>query len=405
MKKLALASAGASTFLVETQETRIAVGWRRREVCPETGSGGANAVFSLQKEHQLLLKSSNKKNSCLDPSHSGSPTALIDPPRNDRSSSSNPAISSSVGPAQRPKPNPPMRRSSEISNTCSSASQTNMNFIGCSSPTYESNTSELAVHIESGGLSNIPSNPDSSSTSPNVPLCVNVSLQSISTSPVTRSLSRSSTPSPPPPPPPIQLHYPYPAMQSHVHHGQSHSLGINSPFVPNINRPTSGSVAHAVAAKSRPTLTSHGSHLANSPCQIPFAPPSPTHQTSRMSFTPSTRGSVTRRSTTVTAHPLQADTTTNASNYSTPFVSSQNKVSPVGQQQYPSRSTTQHILSPTGGHHFPAYPAVRQHITSGLPATSLTNLRGGRAPVPPASSALSSSGGSLGSGHVCINGK
>lgn len=325
----------------------------------------------------------------------------MDSLRTDKPSISN-VPSSSAGPTQRPKPNPPMRRSSEITNTHSCTSSVNLNFARTSSPNSGPNINELAVHAESEDVTGNASSLDLANISRDIPVSVSVTLHSTSTSPITHTSSRSSTPSPPPPPPPIQLHYPYPGMQSHVHHGQSRNIGVNSPFVPNTTRPLMASVTHVISTKPRPTLTPHGSHPVNSPYQVPFITPSSTNQTSRMSFTPSTRGSAARRSPTVISRPLQTDPT---ANYPTPFLSSQPKVSSVSHQQYPPRSMNQHILSPTGGHHFPAYPTARQYGTSVLSTAGSANARDVRSPVPPASSSLSSAGGPLGSGHVCINGK
>lgn len=364
-----------------------------------------NRFEHLQKEHQLLLNSYNKKSTCLDSTDYESSVALIDSLRTDKPSISG-APSSSAGPTQRPKPNPPMRRSSEITNTNSCTSSVNSNFARTSSPNSGSNINELAVHIESEDVTGNASSPDLANISRDVPVSVSVTLHSTSTSPVIHTSSRSSTPSPPPPPPPIQLHYPYPGMQSHVHHGQSRNLGVNSSFAPNTTRPAVTSVTHVISTKPRPTLTSHGSHPVNPPYQVPFITPSSTNQTSRMSFTSSTRGSVARRSPIIVSRPLQTDPTANSANYPTPFLSSQPKVSSVSHQQYPPRSMNhQHILSPTGGHHFPAYPTARQYGASLLSTAGSANARDVRSPVPPASSSLSSAGGPLGSGHVCINGK
>ncbi|VDP93953.1 unnamed protein product, partial [Echinostoma caproni] len=178
-----------------------------------------------------------------------------------------------------------MRRSSEISNNSGLVSPSPTNATGDLSPVNGTNTSELNINVDSEGHPSGPASPDSSSISPSAPLSVNVPVNSATTSPIQRPSSRSSTPSPPPPPPPIQLHYPYPGIQSHLHHGQPRSTGINSPFTPNTTRPASISMTHGMTTKSRPALSSHGSHPANSSYQAPFVSMSPQTQTSRMSFT------------------------------------------------------------------------------------------------------------------------
>ncbi|KAF5394181.1 hypothetical protein PHET_12093, partial [Paragonimus heterotremus] len=311
----------------------------------------------------------------------------------------------------RQKPDPPIRRSSEISTMATIPSP-----LGTSSSLAVSQTNgPTHLKISCDDHSFISSQSDMSTTdvSSNIdPLTIKVSQTEARVSPKTSSGSRSSTPSPPPPPPPIQLHYPYPGMQNYLQHSQTRNSGHPPYLTSTAGRPVSGSPTHTGAlhaAKVRAASSAFPSHQPAT--QQTSHPTSPSVHSGGRSHQPSiaiTRGLLSRKPVTLNT-PLTAHSSSHSVHfhhpYPTAFASGQQKPSSSASGLCPQRGSIAVPPGPhpTNNHHFPLYYAGRLHQTS--TSTVNTNMRSSRSSASPSSGSLAGGNASVGAEHMCINGK
>ncbi|KAK4469348.1 hypothetical protein MN116_006909 [Schistosoma mekongi] len=300
------------------------------------------------------------------------------------------------------KPNPPQRRSSDmtthVSPTC--------NLISAGSILI-SNNSNHSGNTTSGGFPATVEPCFSSSKSPgNASEKSNSQLSVVP--PTTSPPSRSSTPSPPPPPPPMQLHYPYPGMQGHLNHASKSHSGP-PPFLPSTssNRLISNSMSHTAVVqtcKSRNLI----SYQPSAPYQPSYSSPNHTVVISGRAANNSIHSSrgATRKPMSVN---VQHTNFHHHNPHSSPrpvssFIQPQSKPPSVA-LQFSQHSglvsiTTPH--PPVGGHHFPTHSSHRSHSSVTNPATSNARPRN---PIQNNQSGLSVAVSVMGAGHVCVNGK
>ncbi|CAH8493635.1 unnamed protein product [Dicrocoelium dendriticum] len=307
---------------------------------------------------------------------------------------------------QRFKPDPPARRSSEITSSVSG-------YTGCSSIDGSCNDmhSELTQPIseptimhkhESGVIKG-------SGFACDVTSSLSAKLASLSTeSSFSSGLSesRSSTPSPPPPPPPIHLHYPYPGMQSQSHHSSLRGPSDATQYLCSVpcDRPLSGPPMHSnPGSKVRGLLNPHLPRQPLTPYQ-PSYPNSSVLLGARMQKlrVGTGRRSIPRKPVTV-AIPESASLPVAYHNQYPSFSSTQ-------ANQQPSHFPPSHFIHSSGGlnpsnHHLHAYSPTLPHP----PVPTINPVQHGTArssrPVPPSAAGLASGTIPINTGHVCVNGK
>ncbi|KAF8568641.1 hypothetical protein P879_04494, partial [Paragonimus westermani] len=311
----------------------------------------------------------------------------------------------------RQKPDPPIRRSSEISTmaTISSPPRTSSNLtvsqtngpthlkVSCDDHNFTSSHFDLST---TDALSNVDL------------LTAKLSQTEASTSPKVSSGSRSSTPSPPPPPPPIQLHYPYPGMQSHLQHSQTRNSGPPPYLTSTAGRPVSGSPTHTGALHAAKVRTASSAFLSHQPAtqQTPYPTSSSVHSGGRspQPSTAITRGLLSRKPVTLST-PLNPHSSSHSVHfhhpYPTAFVSGQRKPASSAPGLCPQRGSVTVPPGPhsTNNHHFPLYYAGRSHQTTTNAAN--TSMRSSRSSASPSSDSLAGEKTSVGAEHMCINGK
>ncbi|OON14228.1 hypothetical protein X801_09985 [Opisthorchis viverrini] len=263
------------------------------------------------------------------------------------------------------------------------------------SPQHSDAASSL---VSSDPVTNTISSSSDEIASPLSPLTLTLAPQATS---LLFSDSRSSTPSPPPPPP-VQLHYPYPSIQSHLHQPQS--------------RTTSGTTHFLSSASGRPLSVPPSQSPQPRSCSITqsvtyqHSYQNSTHPINRTQSASSTGCVLVPRKTTV-ANPSvhHSHTSTRSPNYQPPY--STHFVAPLTKHPSSGPPTFVHRghAGPSVGqhasatHHFPYSPS-RITPSGGPIHSSMRTLRGSSSATP-SPAGLSGTNPSIGTGHLCINGK
>lgn len=353
----------------------------------------------LQRKYEALLAETNRL-SHMEPDTSvsleGDATPGVTKLRND----SPPRF-------QRFKPDPPARRSSEISSSASGCITGCSGIDGLCNETQPEATQLISepttLHKRELGAPKITGFGCDTTISLGAKMA---SLSTESSSASELSESRSSTPSPPPPPPPIHLHYPYPGMQSQLHHSLSlRGSSEATPYLcsPPSDRPLSGPPTHSNSGpKVRGLLNPHLPHQSFTHYQ-PSYPSSSALQGTRIQKLRVVTGrrSAPRKPVTV-AIPQSASPPALYHSHYPSFSSIQ------ANQQSSQFPPSQFIRSSVGlnpnNHHIHAYSPTRPHtpVPTVNPLNSSARLS---RPVPPSAAGLASGTIPINTGHVCINGK
>ncbi|TGZ69522.1 hypothetical protein CRM22_003704 [Opisthorchis felineus] len=340
----------------------------------------------LQRDYEKLLSLTNPVSITTD-SPAGSPLTVTAGQLRDTTSS-----------LLRSKPNLILRRSCDVFSSEGVSSYLMSNGpVAQISPQHSDTASSL---VSSDPVTNTISSSSDETASPLSPLTLTLAPQATS---LLLSDSRSSTPSPPPPPPPVQLHYPYPSIQSHFHQPQS--------------RTTSGTTHFLSSASGRPLSVPPSqppqprSASITQPVTYQQSYQNSTHPINRTQSTSSSAGCllVPRKTTVTNPSVHHSHTSTRSPNYqppySTHFVAPLTKHPSSGPPTFVQRghagpSVGQHA---SATHHFPYSPS-RIPPSGGSIHSSMRTLRASSSATP-SPAGLSGTNPSIGTGHLCINGK